>query len=97
MMNLGRSGNAHELHYELLKVFTQFLDENKDLRDIRETFLSMDDDNTGAIEIEELRGAFEEIKKQYENEKSKSEVGSSLSVLEGLTTEKIGEILEHID
>lgn len=62
MMNLGRSGNAHELHYELLVLFTQFLND-KDLKDIRETFLSMDEDNTGTIEVEELRDAFESIKK----------------------------------
>jgi len=27
MMNLGRSCNAHELHYELMIVFTQFLND----------------------------------------------------------------------
>lgn len=76
MMNLCRSGHAHELHYELMIVFTQFLTDD-DLKNIRDTFLSMDDDNTGTIEVEELRGAFEAIKKQYENEKRKSEIAST--------------------
>ena len=61
MMSLSRSGSAHELHYQLVIVFTQFLSD-KDLKDIRETFLSMDEDNTGTIEVDELRDAFKQIK-----------------------------------
>ena len=37
MFNLSGGQTAHELHFELLMLFTQFL-EDKDIRDIRETF-----------------------------------------------------------
>lgn len=60
MMNLRRSCNAHELHYEMLILFSQLLTDNE-IRDIRETFLSMDEDHTGTIEVEELREAFQTI------------------------------------
>jgi len=105
MMNLGRSCSAHELHYELVIVFTQFLNDT-DLQHIRETFLSMDEDHTGSIEIEELRDAFEQIKKRYEDEKAKSAIGvdpenqrklEEMKAVEGLTSEKIQKILESVD
>lgn len=69
MMNLGRSKNANELHYEILILFTQFLD-NRDIMDIQETFLSMDEDNTGTIEVDELKEAFNKIKKEYDENKA---------------------------
>ena len=72
MMNIGRSNNANELHYELLILFTQFL-HDRDIMDIRETFLSMDHDNTGTIEIDELKEAFNKMKKNYDESKSKCE------------------------
>jgi len=72
MMNIGNSKQAHELHYEMLILFTQFLDD-REIMDIRETFLSMDEDNTGTIEVDELKQAFNKIKKQYESEKATTE------------------------
>ena len=76
MMNIGRSSNANELHYEMLILFTQFL-EDHDIMDIRETFLSMDHDNTGTIEIDELKEAFNKIKKRYDENKAKNEFDNS--------------------
>ena len=72
MMNIGRSTNANELHYEMLILFTQFLDD-RDIMDIRETFLSMDHDNGGTIEIDELKLAFNKLKKQHDENKAKCE------------------------
>lgn len=105
MMNLGRSSNANELHYEMLILFTQFLDDG-DIMDIRETFLSMDEDNTGTIEVEELKEAFNKIKKDYEKNKAKSELEQSeetmkeiddWAFLESLTHERLQQILKNVD
>jgi Ca2+-binding EF-hand superfamily protein len=113
MMNIGRSSNANELHYEMLILFTQFLDD-RDIMDIRETFLSMDHDNTGTIEIDELKEAFNKIKKQYDENKEKSDENKSKSecenfddqnvksgdewaFLEKLTHDRLEEILQNVD
>ena len=94
MMNLGRSSNANELHYEMLILFTQFLDDG-DIMDIRETFLSMDEDNTGTIEVEELKEAFNKIKKDYEKNKAKSELEQSEETMKEIDDWAFLESLTH--
>ena len=54
-----------QLHYELLLMFTQFID-NKDIYAIKETFQSLDDDNSGTIEIGELRECYLKINSELE-------------------------------
>jgi Ca2+-binding EF-hand superfamily protein len=44
----------------MLPLFTQFLDDSE-LRAIRETFLYIDEDDSGFIEIDELRDAFKNM------------------------------------
>jgi Ca2+-binding EF-hand superfamily protein len=46
------------MHYEMLNLFTQFLNE-KDVKAIRETFQNMDKDSSGTVEICELKQAYE--------------------------------------
>lgn len=58
--NLHSCNSLTELHYELLLIFTMFLND-KDIDMIRETFQSLDDDNSGTIEIDELRDCYIKI------------------------------------
>jgi len=60
MLNLRACNRPSKLHFELLILFTQFLN-TEDIQAIRETFLSMDTDDSGSIEIEELRKAYEHL------------------------------------
>mmetsp|Transcript_17233 Transcript_17233/g.29021 ORF Transcript_17233/g.29021 Transcript_17233/m.29021 type:complete len:175 (+) Transcript_17233:547-1071(+) len=62
LTNLRECYKPHYLHYEMLNIFTQFLDDS-DVKAIRETFQSLDQDNSGSIEIDELRHAYEKINK----------------------------------
>ena len=61
LMNLHGCHHAHELHFQLLIVFTQFL-VDKEIREIRETFQSIDTDYSGDMDVEELMKDFEELK-----------------------------------
>lgn len=63
MYNLRSCKEAHELHYELLLMFTQFLDDGE-IHAIRETFQTMDEDNSGDIEVTELREVYEHLNEQ---------------------------------
>lgn len=60
--NLHACAEVTRLHYEFLIMFTQFLDD-KDMQRIRETFQSMDDDNSGTIEVSELKSVYEHFNK----------------------------------
>ena len=57
LMNLHSCRTGSKLLCELLSVFAQFLDGN-DVQDIRETFQTLDSDNNGVIDTEELRVAY---------------------------------------
>jgi Ca2+-binding EF-hand superfamily protein len=60
LLNLRSCHQPHYLHYEMLFFFTQFLD-STDINSIRETFQHLDTDNSGSIEIEELKKAYEQL------------------------------------
>lgn len=53
MKNLSSCNQPCQLHFVMLSLFTQFLDD-EDINAIRETFQAMDEDNSGQIEIDEL-------------------------------------------
>lgn len=57
LLNLHGCNTPHRLHYELLTLFTMYLND-KDINSIRETFMFMDKDNGGDISTEELRDAY---------------------------------------
>ena len=61
MKNLSSCNQPCQLHFAMLSLFTQFLDDD-DINAIRETFQAMDEDNSGQIEIEELEKAFADFK-----------------------------------
>ena len=61
MKNLSSCGQPCQLHFVMLSLFTQFLDD-EDINAIRETFQAMDEDNSGQIEIEELEKAFTDFR-----------------------------------
>ena len=56
-MNLRGCKEPCRLQYEMLVLFTQFLNDDE-IKAIRETFQSIDVDNSGSIEIAELKEAF---------------------------------------
>jgi len=58
MLNLRRCNRPHRLHFEMLSIFIKSALEDKDIKPIRDCFSWMDEDNTGTVEIEELRKAF---------------------------------------
>ena len=60
MMNLHDCDHPGQLLFEFLLLFCQFLNDD-DLRAIRETFQSMDDDDSGIIDSNEIRKAFNHI------------------------------------
>jgi Ca2+-binding EF-hand superfamily protein len=62
MLNLRECIEPHQMHFMFLALLVQFLDDDE-IKLIRETFQSMDADNTGTIEIDELREAYLHIKK----------------------------------
>ena len=82
MLNLHSCHKPHRLHFEILTLFVQFLDD-EDIRHIRETFQSMDYDNGGDIEMAELRKAYKHLNDQEE--------------IEPISDEKIDEILLKVD
>lgn len=61
MLNLRECIEPHQMHFIFLALLVQFLDDDE-IKLIRETFQSMDADNTGTIEIDELREAYLYIK-----------------------------------
>jgi len=66
MMNL-KSRKYTKLHKLILPLFSQFLDDSE-LREIRETFQYNDGDDSGIIDHQELKTAFNEINlKQLSN------------------------------
>lgn len=79
MFNLRGNVKPCDLHYELLPLFTQFLDDD-DIKAIRETFQHMDQFNSGVVEVEALRQAFKKLNVEiclnksdmYESPKSSS-------------------------
>lgn len=62
-MNLHSVNKPCDLLYELLVLFCQFLND-EDIKQIRETFLFMDEDNSGSIDVEELKEAFMMIERE---------------------------------
>jgi len=61
MLNLKACKETVQLHYELLTLMVQFLKDD-DLKHIEQTFMSMDQDNSGTIDHEELRNAYIEMR-----------------------------------
>lgn len=57
-MNLHECGTPTRLHYEILSLFTMFLNDNEEIKAIRQTFMSLDLDNGGSISRDELKEAF---------------------------------------
>lgn len=104
MLNLHGCNTPHRFHYELLTLFTKYLND-KDINSIRETFLFMDKDNGGDISTEELREAYKllnDTKNWTNNELFKDSGRNKLvkekqKTYEPLPDEKINEILEKVD
>jgi len=61
MMNLHACNRPHELHFELLTLFVQFLDKAQ-IKPIQESFMQIDQDNGGTIEIDELEKAYKAMR-----------------------------------
>jgi Ca2+-binding EF-hand superfamily protein len=61
MMNLHACNRPHELHFELLTLFVQFLDKSQ-IKPIQESFMQMDEDNGGTIEIDELETSYKAMR-----------------------------------
>jgi Ca2+-binding EF-hand superfamily protein len=57
-MNLHGCSTPKRLHFEILSLFTMFLDSDEDIKAIRSTFLFLDQNNEGDISREELKDAF---------------------------------------
>ena len=57
-MNLHGCQTPKRLHFEILSLFTMFLDSDEDIKAIRSTFLFLDQNNEGDISREELKDAF---------------------------------------
>lgn len=104
MLNLHGCHTPHRLHYELLTLFTMFLDDS-DINSIRETFLFMDKDNGGDISTDELREAYQLLNKNnwftsdvfknsYTNEKA---MKTNFKTYQPISNEKINEILSKVD
>jgi len=58
MYYLKKCDRPHRLHFEILSVYTNNFLKEEDIKDIRETFNWMDEDNSGTVEVEEIRTAF---------------------------------------
>ena len=59
MMSLRVCNKPQDLHYLMLVVFCQFLNDDDEMKAIKETFQSMDADMSGSVEVDELRKAFQ--------------------------------------
>lgn len=57
LISLHGCHHVHDLHFQLINVFTQYLFD-KELKEIRETFQSIDRDHSGSIDVSELIDAF---------------------------------------
>lgn len=57
MLNLRECNQPCRLHYILLTLFTQFLKDD-DIEAIRDTFMYIDADQSGSIDIDELKATF---------------------------------------
>jgi len=87
MLNLHGCYTPHRLHYELLTLFTMYLDD-KDIKSIRETFFFMDKDNGGDISIDELREAYELLNKNNWFNSDVFNISANSSGMKRLTQEK---------
>ena len=101
LSNLHACHQPHFMHFEMLSLFTQFLDDG-DIQAIRETFQNMDEDNTGTIEIDELKQAYESLNKIKESLQTRDPRTEAERIFQNeeweiLSTEKIDEILNKVD
>ena len=64
MFSLHSCKGLCQLNYDMLVLFTQFLND-KDIKAIRETFQFMDDDDSGTIEADELEQAYHTTRSKY--------------------------------
>ena len=55
MFCLKKCDQPHRLHFEILAIYTQSFLNEEDIKDIKETFNWMDEDNSGTVEIDEIR------------------------------------------
>lgn len=106
LLNLHGCNTPHRLHYELLTLFTMYLND-KDIKSIRETFMFMDKDNGGDISTEELRDAYKLLnEKNWQDtelftisgsSRSTREIRDKQKIYEPVSDEKIDEILIKVD
>lgn len=70
MYNLREVGHSHRLHFEMIQLLIPFIDDI-DMKNIRETFLAIDTDNSGIIETDELKEAFQALNDQIKLSQSR--------------------------
>ena len=109
MMNLHACNRPHELHFELLTLFVQFLDKSQ-IKPIKESFMQMDEDSSGSIELMEVEKSYKAMRDLaigIDQGKSMDELlefilatddqKASLKIAKDLTDDKIREILTKVD
>lgn len=89
MMNLHKCHAPTRLHFEIITLFTMFLNEDEYIKSIRKTFMYMDQDNGGDISRDELEKAFMQLK---ENEKT-----CNCFMKSGDYNQKVQDILDKVD
>ena len=57
LLGLKQAKKLHKLHFEMNELFTEFLEDSQ-IKNIRETFQAIDIDDSGTIELNELRSAY---------------------------------------